>query len=204
MWFTQLSAKLHILIEQIVGIAKSGLYDGSFIDGFTNDGIGFIGRELHPATDEELREAVIRILHEARLRVREDFLIIANTGTQQPVSFTEYINGSFIETGPELGEAGYTHRELIDIEKAFLWYEKNLRYPQINFLEGVGFGLPDSPNNQRWMRVFTTLTLTHSNGYIVYQIERNTGTHLYYDRIWYDFWDTDLGRRRRNKGAALR
>ena len=43
------------------------------------------------------------------------------------------------------------------------------------------------------MRVFTTLTLTHSNGYIVYQMERNTGTHLYYDRIWYDFWDADLG-----------
>ena len=64
-----------ILIEHIVGIAKSGLYDGIFIDGFTNDGIGFIGRELHPATDEQLREAIIRILHEVRLRVPEDFLI---------------------------------------------------------------------------------------------------------------------------------
>ena len=184
----------NILIEQIVGIAKSGLYDGIFIDGFTNDGIGFIGRELHPATDEELREAVMRILGEVRLRVPEDFLIIANSGTQEPISFTEYVNGSFIETGPELQEAGYTYRELIDIEEALLWYEKNLKYPQINFLEGVGFGLPDSPTSQRWMRVFTTLTLTHSNGYVVYQMERNTGTHLYYDRIWYDFWDADLGR----------
>ena len=184
----------NILIEQIVGIAKSGLYDGIFIDGFTNDGIGFIGRELHPATDEELREAVMRILGEVRHRVPEDFLIIANSGTQKPISFTEYVNGSFIETGPELQEAGYTYRELIDIEEALLWYEKNLQYPQINFLEGVGFGLPDSPTSQRWMRVFTTLTLTHSNGYVVYQMERNTGTHLYYDRIWYDFWDADLGR----------
>ena len=183
----------NILIEQIVGIAKSGLYDGIFIDGFTNDGIGFIGRELHPGTDEELREAVTRILGEVRLRVPEDFLIIANSGTQEPISFTEYVNGSFIETGPELKEAGYTYRELIDIEEALLWYEKNLQYPQINFLEGVGFGLPDSPTSQRWMRVFTTLTLTHSNGYVVYQMERNTGTHLYYDRIWYDFWDAELG-----------
>ena len=183
-----------ILIEHIVGIAKSGLYDGIFIDGFTNDGIGFIGRELHPATDEQLREAIIRILHEVRLRVPEDFLIIANSGTQEPVSFTEYVNGSFMETGPELREAGYTYRELTEIEEALLWYEENLRYPQINSLQGVGFGAPESQTNQRWMRVFTTLTLTHSNGYVLYWIERNTGTHLYHDRIWYGFWDAPLGR----------
>ena len=183
-----------IHIEHIVGIAKSGLYDGIFIDSFTNDGIGFIGRELHPATDEQLRAAVTRILHETRLRVPEDFLIIANTGIQKPLSFTEYLNGSFIEMAPELKEAGYTYRELIDIEEALLWYEENLRYPQINTLEGVGFGAPESPMNQRWMRLFTTLTLTHSNGYVLYWIERNTGTHLYYDRIWYDFWDAPLGR----------
>ena len=183
-----------IHIEHIVGIAKSGLYDGIFIDSFTNDGIGFIGRELHPATDEELRTAIIRILHEVRLRVPEDFLILVNAGIQKPVSFTEYVNGSFIEMAPELQEAGYTYRELIDIEEALLWYEKNLRYPQINTLEGVGFGAPESPTNQRWMRLFTTLTLTHSNGYVLYWIERNTGTHLYHDRIWYDFWDAPLGR----------
>ena len=183
-----------ILIEHIVGIAKSGLYDGILIDGFTNDGIGFIGRELHPATDEQLRDAVLRILHETRLRVPADFLIVANTGTQEPVSFTEYINGSMMETGPELREAGYTYRELSEIEEALLWYEENLRYPQTNSLQGVGFGAPDSPTNQRWMRVFTTLTLTHSNGYVFYWIERNTGTHLYHDRIWYDFWDAPLGR----------
>ena len=160
-----------ILIEHIVGIAKSGLYDGIFIDGFTNDGIGFIGRELHPATDEELRAAVLRILHETRLRVPEDFLIIANSGTQEPLSFTEYVNGSFMETGPEIREAGYTYRYLIEMEEALLWYEENLRYPQTNTLQGVGIGASESPTSQRWMRVFTTLTLTHSNGYVFYWVE---------------------------------
>ena len=179
-----------ILIEHIVGIAKSGLYDGISIDGFVNDGAGFIGRELHPATDEEIRAAYKRILHEARLRVPKDFLILANAGIQKPVSFTEYVNGSFIETGPEIKEAGYTYRELIDIEKAFLWYEENLRYPQINVLQGIAIGAAESPTSQRWMRVFTTLTLTHSNGYLFFGVEdinRNK------DRLWYDFWDVELG-----------
>ena len=179
-----------ILIEHIVGIAKSGLYDGISIDGFVNDGAGFIGRELHPATDEEIRAAYKRILHEARLRVPKDFLILANAGIQKPVSFTEYVNGSFIETGPEIKEAGYTYRELIDIEKAFLWYEENLRYPQINVLQGIAIGAAESPTSQRWMRVFTTLTLTHSNGYLLFGVEdinRNK------DRLWYDFWDAELG-----------
>ena len=186
-----------ILIEHIVGIAKSGLYDGISIDGFVNDGAGFIGRELHPATDEEIRAAYKRILHEARLRVPEDFLILANAGIQKPVSFTEYVNGSFIETGPELGEAGYTYRELIDIEEAFLWYEENLRYPQINVLQGIAIGASESPTSQRWMRVFTTLTLTHSNGYLFYGVEEIDRTK---DRIWYDFYDAPLGRPVGEKG----
>ena len=179
-----------ILIEHIVGIAKSGLYDGIAVDGFVNDGAGFIGRELHPATDEEIRAAYRRIIREVRLRVPEDFLILVNAGIQKPVSFTEYVNGSFIETGPELKEAGYTYRELIDIEEAFLWYEENLRYPQINVLQGIAIGAADSPTSQRWMRVFTTLTLTHSNGYLFFGVEdinRNK------DRLWYDFWDAELG-----------
>jgi Leucine-rich repeat (LRR) protein len=179
-----------ILIEHIVGIAKSGLYDGIAVDGFVNDGAGFIGRELHPATDEKIRAAYKRIIREVRSRVPKDFLILVNAGTQKPVSFTEYVNGSFIETGPELKEAGYTYHELIDIEEAFLWYEENLRYPQINVLQGIAIGAADSPTSQRWMRVFTTLTLTHSNGYLFFGVEdinRNK------DRLWYDFWDAELG-----------
>ncbi len=179
-----------ILIEHIVGIAKSGLYDGIAIDGFVDDGAGFIGRELHPATDEEIRAAYKRILHEVRLRVPEDFLILANAGIQKPVSFTEYVNGSFIETGPDLREAGYTYRQLIDIEEAFLWYEGNLRYPQINILQGIGIGASESPTSQRWMRLCTTLTLTHSNGYLFFGVEDIDRTK---DRIWYDFWNADLG-----------
>ena len=43
------------------------------------------------------------------------------------------------------------------------------------------------------MRLFTTLSLTHSDGYVL----SNTGEGNYggpdYQHIWHDFWDADLG-----------
>ena len=68
---------------------------------------------------------------------------------------------------------GYSHDGLKEIESTLSWLEENLRSPQINCLEGWGIPAepPDSPENQRWMRVITTLSLTHSDGYVMY----NTG-----------------------------
>lgn len=72
----------------------------------------------------------------------------------------------------------------------------NLRHPQVNGVESDGLETerPNSPNNQKWMRVFTTLTLTHSDGYVLY----NTGAAYIgesdHEHYWYDFWNTDLGR----------
>ena len=44
------------------------------------------------------------------------------------------------------------------------------------------------------MRLFTTMGLTHSDGYVLY----NTGKRNYggpdHEHIWYDFWDAPLGR----------
>ena len=62
--------------------------------------------------------------------------------------------------------------------------------PHINGLEGWGFPTeqPDSPTNLRWMRAFTTLSLTNSDGYVLY----NDG--IQHNHYWYDFWDADLGR----------
>ena len=50
----------------------------------------------------------------------------------------------------------------------------------------------DSPLNQRWMRAITTMVLTHSDGYVLY----NTGSPTAFqehNHLWYDFWDADLG-----------
>ena len=55
---------------------------------------------------------------------------------------------------------------------------------------------PDGPNNFRWMRLFTTLSLTHSDGYVIYTTGfRDLGeSHPDHDHLWHSFWDADLGR----------
>ena len=98
-----------------------------------------------------------------------------------------------------------------------LWSEENLREPRINGLEGWGLieELPDSPRNQQWMRLFTTISLTHSDGYVLYTIGSGSRQHEHpwdneflaqtyghanqvphvhdHDHYWYDFWNADLG-----------
>ena len=67
--------------------------------------------------------------------------------------------------------------------------EQNLRTPRINSLQGGSNAEepPDSPANLRLMRAFTTLSLTHSDGYVQFAIGSGN------DHYWYDFWDADLG-----------
>ena len=92
---------------------------------------------------------------------------------------------------------GYTNSKIADIEDALLWYEENVREPKINVLRGEGLGTepPDSPENRRWMRLFTTMSLTCSDGYALYTIGGFTaeGHKQYQNHIWYDFWDANLG-----------
>ena len=90
---------------------------------------------------------------------------------------------------------GYTHGGLAEIESTLTWSEQNFRAPQINCLEGFGMGIepPDGPNNLRWMRLFTTFSLTHSDGYVLYTTGfRDLGGDGH-DHLWHDFWDVDLG-----------
>ena len=184
-----------LMIERIVGIAECGLFDGILIDGFGNNAASFVGRKLHPQTDEEMVEAATRILHEVRSRVHDDFLIVVNAGRSKPTANTDYINGSFMELG-RLHSEGYTYQELLEIEDILLWNEKNLRSPQINCLEGEGIGAepPDSPNNLRWMRLFTTMSLTFSDGYVLYTTGQRFLGGPDHAHIWHDFWDADLGK----------
>ena len=78
----------------------------------------------------------------------------------------------------------YTNAHLAKIESTLLWSEQNFREPQINCLEGSADKRepPDSPRNQQWMRLFTTMSLTFSDGYVllghVFTYEENH-THFY-------------------------
>ena len=147
-------------------------------------------RDSLKASSEEIEAAVIHIFSEIRARVPDDFIIIVNAGANKMESLSELINGAFMEFVRVPGRY-YNYEDLSILENALLWNEANLRHPPVNGLEGFGIGTehPNSPINQKWMRVFTTLSLTHSDGYVVYN--RGEEDH---EHIWYDFWDADLGR----------
>ena len=181
------------LIERIVAITGCGLFDGIMIDGFAHNATGFVGRGYYNVTDEEIVNATTRILSEVRSQVRDDFLILVNAGMSKATTYTEYVNGSFMETGED-NPNERPHQWYANVEDDLLWNEENLREPRINCLEGWGIGTEpaDSPDNQKWMRVFTTMSLTHSDGYVIYK--SGQGHFGGPDHIWYDFWDADLGK----------
>ena len=180
-----------LVTKRIIAFDRCGLYDGILFDGFGSNGAGFVGRPRFPYTDEEMTEAVLNILHEARKHIREDFLIIVNAGALKLTRFTEFINGSLMEIGED-HPGGYTHVTLKQVENTLSWNEENLREPRFNCLYGEAITIEplDGPNNLRWMRVFTTMSLTLSDGYVLYLTDSKIG---HKDHLWYDFWNADLG-----------
>ena len=177
------------VVKSAVAIAKCGLYDGIFLDWFAETGNPLANPYVDSPSLEEVQRAKDTILQRIRDAVRDDFLIIANYNRRKIVHRAWGINGSFMEVGLDHPN-GYTHDELKRIENSLLWNEQNLRAPQVNCLEGWGITTepPDSPNNKRYMRVFTTMSLTCSDGYVLYNISNH------HDHIWHSFWDANLGR----------
>ena len=185
-----------LIINRIVGIERCGLYDGVFLDGFAHNGTGFVGRHLYPVSDEEIIQAYLNIFRAVRATVREDFLIIVNGGHIKPDRYTAFINGTFMEILKD-SPGGYTHGLLVQLEDTLFWAAQKLREPQINCLEGDGMSIepPDGPNNRRWMRLFTTLSLTHSDGYVLYNNGlRDLKRWRDHVHLWHSFWDANLGR----------
>ncbi len=171
-----------IIINRALAVSRCGLYDGIMFDHWAEDEDG--------ATPAEQR-ARSHIIERIRAETRPDFLIMGNTNDRKIPRTGEHINGGFMESGVPLDKTGERlESALSQIEDALLWLEADLREPRVNALEGWAVpGEPlDGAINLRWMRAFTTLSLTHSDGYVLF----NDGVgHSHY---WYDFWDADLGR----------
>ena len=182
---------IDLIVEQAIETQRCGLYDGIMLD-WWNEQYPVLRNEWSKpgyrgdAAEQRARDEIITRMREA---VGDDFLLIVNTNRRKPLRAAPYVNGLFMETLRD-NENGYTREGLIEIESTLLWAEENLREPRINCLEG--WGLVDQPadsaDNRRWVRVFTTMGLTLSDGYVLYNDGDN---HAHY---WYDFWDADLGR----------
>jgi len=206
-------------IQQAIAVSKCGLFDGIFLDHWNED--PRLGGYQNLEAEHTARD---RILQGIRAEVGDNFLIMVNANRSKIPRWSRYINGTFMETGGDLltGKPGYdawgyTYTGLQEIESTLRWAEGHFREPRINGLEGWGVmrELPDSPTNLSWMRIFTTMSLTHSDGYVLYTIGSATLHHEHpwdneflaqtyghanqiphvhdHDHYWYDFWDADLG-----------
>ena len=177
-----------IIVQQAVAVSKCGLYDGVFFDWWEEEWHVLGGKYVTLEAEQRARD---NILQRIRAETRPDFLIMGNTNRDKIPRTGKHINGSFMETLIPRDVTGDRLEELLtEVENSLLWLDTNLKEPRINALEGwsVPTEPPDSPTNLRWMRAFTALSLTHSNGYVLFQ----TGPG--HDHYWYDFWDADLGR----------
>ena len=193
------------LFAQAEAVFDCGLYDGIFLDHWSED----LRLHEYRSLREEL-EARDRILAGIREIAGDDFLILVNSNHDKIPRWSEYVNGLFMETLPDLGigfgtigdlsefeSRGYSSSLLAELEETLLWAETHLQVPRINALEGRALTAEaeDSPRNRQWMRLFTTMSLTLSDGYSV--LAEGSPHHYHY---WYDFWEADLGQQVGAKG----
>ena len=204
------------MVRRAVAFAKCGLFDGIFLDGWRDDWRDIRGVAQYYAYDvSDAAVTMLRRIRESVDAVRDDFLILVNTNdTKIPLS-APYVNGTFMET---IRRDSYTNAHLAKIESTLLWSEQNFREPRINCLEGSADKRepPDSPRNQQWMRLFTTMSLTFSDGYVLlghgltyeenhthfYELQQEGHSeahargelHPHPHQYWYPFYNADLGR----------
>ena len=208
-----------IILGRAISTKECGFYDGIFLDHW-----GFAPRLRGITTVEEELKARDTILKRIRAAVGDNFLILVNSGIPDVLRWKDYVNGVFFETqGGVKGEnifvnIGHTREHITALERQVSIAENSLAEPVVNCIEGYGLSLlaPDHPENLRWMRIFTTMTLTHTNGYVTYNIGAASHNHRHgwdneflaqteghlsgdelhihdHEHYWYDFWNADLG-----------
>ena len=187
-------AVLDRILAEVRAIERCGLFDGIFFDHW-NDGDTALAGYRPLEAEQRARAALMRFI---RTELRPDFLVLVNGGSKLVGPMTgPLVNGTFIETGADFHDLpGSMASKFRRYAATLTWSESTMQTPLINLFEGAVTlsAAPDSPINKRWMRVFTTISLTHSDGYTVFT---NGSGHRH---AWYDFWDADLGRPVGEKG----
>lgn len=202
-----------LIAAKALTIKESGLFNGIMLDWWKEDNatsgsLDWSKTYLFPQSETKAR---IQILKKIREKVGEDFLILVNANTSKVPLSAPYINGLFMEVYKDEYKKGYSLEKIIQTEETLLWAEKNLKEPHINCLEGwrvvkdydgdlkARIRERQSKVNQQWMRVFTTMSLVFSDGYLLFTDDNAmpSGDHLH---NWYSFWNVDLGLPIQEKG----
>ena len=179
-----------MVVQKAVAVAECGIYDGIMFSHWNEE------RRLNDYyTKEEEHHARDTLLQRIRAEVGDDFLIMVDTNWKEIPRWAPYVNGAFMELSfntvrhRHVQEEEYKREDILFIEDRLKWAETHFREPHINGLEGFGLTTepPDSPRNQQWMRLFTTMSLIHSDGYVLYNVGDS------HSNYWYSFWDADLG-----------
>ena len=209
----------NLIAKQTMALNASGLFDGIMLDWWNEDGatssIGVDDWSDTILTREAELEARLSILRKVRSQVDDDFLILVNANTRQIPKSAPYVNGIFMECYKSEYAKGYSLDQILQIEETLLWAEQHLRESRINCLEGwrvvtdymgdleTRVAERNSEENRRWMRMMTTLGLTHSDGYVLFGDDNAIPVpdHLH---NWYDFWDADIGQPTQEKAVQYR
>ena len=173
-----------IIVQQAISVSKCGLFDGIIFDHWRDEHDMLQG---YKPIQEQL-QARLNILRRIRAVTRPNFLIQVNPNYFTAPHTGRYINGLSMETGiPNWGSTPEEReRILTEVEKTITWAEATLREPRINAIFGGGPRVA----NEQWVRLVTTLSLTHADGYATVQhLDLPMGDEGH----WYDFWDADLG-----------
>ena len=178
-----------IIVQQAINVSKCGLFDGIMFDHWRDEDLleGYVSLEAQ-------LQARLNIVQRIRAATRPNFLIQVNSNWAILPHTGPYINGLWMETGiPNWGKTPAEREEIVtDVEKTVVWAEENMREPRINAIFGEAFPPDKQPReaNFQWVRLLTTLSLTHADGYAMIL---HNGLPKGDDRHWYDFWDADLG-----------
>lgn len=172
-----------LIVEQVVQAAESELYDGVFFDYWSEHWTVLNGYRTY-AQEQAARRNILRRIRE---EVHPDFLVIVNLN-DRITEYPEWINGSYMETYFRGGQRQYTRADVIQIEESLRWLDENTRQPRFNCLEAISWPAAYRTSEaQSWLRLFTTLSLTHSNGAVLY-------SHSNRRHDWHPFWAVDIGK----------
>ena len=179
-----------IIVQQAISVSKCGLFDGIIYDHWRDEDNMLEG---YVSIEAQL-QARLNIVRRIRAATRPNFLIQVNSNWAILPHTGPYINGLSMETGiPNWGKTPEEREQIVtEVEKTIVWAEENMREPRINAIFGEAFPADEEPRlaNFQWVRLLTTLSLTHADGYAMIQ---HLGVPKGDDRHWYDFWDADLG-----------
>lgn len=153
---------------------QSGVFDGCMFDWWVEDA------------------GVIGLARAVRAAIGPDALILVNANDRRPTATAADINGLYME--------GFNSRfwssDAAGWQKAegnLEWADHALRAPQITAFEGWATNARGDLRDVQLMRAVTALSLTRSNGYVLFG-DKNTDGVNDHRHDWYPFWDKGLGR----------